>query len=310
MVRKSYVSARKLLNFHFFISESDISPEVRDLWLIPDSESDNQSTTLPFVTVELISDPIAAAINIHCPSEIVNRKHANSENLTIDDNGIRSLINDKCYRSAIALTSRLLANYGQGTNQKGQGGVKHTIHSLQLWSTRLLLLIKIGELEIARKESIPFRQLNNPDMFYEFTDEQIFKSKKGSMASFSFRLLLAYELPLKLNRPKEGLQNLTQMLSVTRKICKFFRFNDNEKEKEYEFWREREIKVLCSMINCATQLKNFDLAHQIFEDLLVIPSVKDDLKFEIYSAWGRGEYSIKQLLIRKIFNYFLFYSKN
>lgn len=260
----------------------EISAEVRDLWIIPENI---HPTTIPSVSVELLSDPIAQTINTHCPSEISNRKkHENSENLTIDDNGIRELIKDKCYRSAISLTSRLLSNYGQGLNQKGQE-IKHSKHSLQLWYTRLYLLIKINELEIARKESEPFGQLNNSDMFYEFPEDQAFKSKKGSLANFAFRMLLAYELPYKLNRPKEALSNLVIILANTRKIHKFFR--DLGKKAESEFWKEREIRVLCSIINCATHLKNFDLTNQIFENLLRLPDLKDDFKFEIYSAWGR-----------------------
>lgn len=244
-----------------------------------------KTSTIPAVTIELLPDPIAAAINTHCPQEIGNRrKHANSENLTIDDNGIRSLIKDNCFRSAIALTSRLLSNYGQGINQKGQG-VKNTMHSLSLWQTRISLLIKINELEIARTEAEPFGQLSNHDMFYEYTDDQPFKSKKGSLASFSFRLLLAYELPIKLGRAREALQNLKSIITITRRIHTFF--SDLQAKSEAAFWKDREIRVLLMMISCSSQLKNFDLAYQTFEHLLKFSDLKDDLKSEAYSYWGR-----------------------
>ncbi|KAL7041590.1 hypothetical protein ACKWTF_000831 [Chironomus riparius] len=258
-----------------------ITPEVRDMWVLPEN---NQKTTTPAVSIELFSDPIASAIQTNCPAEIEKRKkHENSENLTIDDNGIRALIKDNCYRSALSLTSRLLSNYGQGL-KSGQE-IKHSKHSLQLWYTRIYLLIKINELEIARKESEAFGQLNNADMFYEFTEEQAYKSKKGSLPNFAFRLLLSYELPFKLNRSREALQNLVTILANTRKIHKFFR--DLNKLTEAEFWKEREIRVLCSIINCATHLKNFDLINQIFDNLLLLPDLKEDFKFELYSAWGR-----------------------
>lgn len=260
-----------------------IHPEVRDMWKLPDKDTSTQITA-PSVSIELINDPIAAAINIHCPSEIANRKkHTNSENLTIDDNGIRNLISDKCYRSAIGLTSRLLANYGQGSNQKGQG-VKHSIHSLQLWYTRISLLIKIGEYETARKEAEPFGQLNS-DMFYDFNEPQPYKSKKGSLASFSFRLLLACDLPIKIGKHKEALNNLTAMLAVTRKIRNFF--ENLKKTEEAEFWKERELKVLCCIITCALHLKNYDLVHQTFSSLLKLPNLKNEFIFEIHSAWGK-----------------------
>lgn len=253
------------------------------MWQLP--EKDSNQTTTPSVSVELINDPIAALINTHCPSEIIHRKkYENSDSLTIDDNGIRNLISEKCYRSAIGLTSRLLANYHQGSNQKGQNA-KHSIHSLQLWYTRISLLIKIGEYETARKEAEPFGQLNNLDMFYDFPKPQPFKSKRGSMPSFSFRLLLACDLPIKIGKHKEALINLTSMLAVTRKIRNFF--INLEKSEEAEFWKERELKVLCCITTCALHLKNYDLVHQTFNSLLKLPNLTNEFIFEIHSAWGK-----------------------
>lgn len=105
------------------------------------------------------------------------------------------------------------------------------------------------------------------------------------MASFSFRLLLAAELPLKLNRPVDALNNLLNILEQTQKICKFF--SDLGKTNETEFWQSRQLRVLSLMINCAMQVKNFDLVHQLFKDILELPKLCEDLKFEFSSAWGR-----------------------
>lgn len=219
----------------------------------------------------------------HIPSEISKRKQANMDSLTVDDRGIKTLIDEKCYRSAIALTSRLLVNYGQGF--QGNTSLKHSSHSLQLWHTRIALLIKINELELAKNEAEVFGQLQNPDLFYEHQQPQTFKSKYGSMASFSFRLLLAAELPLRLNRPQEAMNNLLTLLEATKKIYKFF--VDLGKQNEAEFWKERRIRVFCSMIICAMQLKNFDLAHQLFQEIFLLPNLSDDIKFGLTSAWGR-----------------------
>lgn len=196
------------------------------------------------------------------------------------------LIEDKCYRGAISLTSRLLTNYGQGFDQKGNSSLKHSVHSLELWHTRLALLIKINELEIARKEAEPFGRLHSPDIFYEHQQPQAFKSKHGCFASFSFRLLLLAELPLKLNRPSEALNNLVSILETTEKICEFF--GGLGKLNEAEFWKDRKIRVLTLMITCAMQQKNFDLAHQLFESISALPNVRDDLKFSLGSSWGRA----------------------
>lgn len=207
------------------------------------------------------------------------------ESITADDRGVKKLIEDKCYRGAISLTGRLLTNYGQGFEQKGNTSLKHSAHSLQLWQTRLTLLIKINELEIAKQEAEAFGQLNNPDLFYEHKQPQAFKSKHGSLASFSFRLLLASELPLKLNKPSEALNNLLKMLEITDKIHRFF--SDLEKFNEAEFWKERKLRVLSSMINCAMQLKNFDLAHQLYHEIKNLPNLSHETQFELISAWGR-----------------------
>lgn len=221
----------------------------------------------------------------HFPTELSKRKQAQQESLTLDDRGVKTLIDEKCYRGAIALTSRLLTNYGQGFEQKGNTPVKHSAHSLQLWHTRLALLIKINELEIARHEAEVFGQLSNADLFYEHQQPQVFRSRHGSMASFSFRLLLAAELPLKLNKPQEALNNLLDMLEITRKIHKFF--SDLGKKPEADFWKERKARVMCSMINCAMHLKNFDLAHQLFEEVTSLPGISESMKFALTSAWGR-----------------------
>jgi trafficking protein particle complex subunit 12 len=140
--------------------------------------------------------------------------------------------------------------------------------------------------ETARHEAEVFGQVSNPDLFYEHQQPQTFKSKHGSMASFSFRLLLAADLPLKLNKPREALNNLLNMLEVTRKIQKFF--TDLGKKAEADFWSERKVRVMCAMINCGMQLKNFDLVHQLFAEILAIGSLSDNIKFSVTSAWGRA----------------------
>lgn len=207
------------------------------------------------------------------------------ESLTVDDRGIKTLIDEKCYRGAIALTSRLLNNYGQGFEQKGNNSFKHSIHSLQLWHTRIALLIKINELDTAKHEAEAFSQLNNPDLFYEHRQPQTFSSKHGSMASFSFRLLLAGELPMKLNKPHEALNNLLKMLEITRKIYQFFL--NLGKKNEAEFWKDRKVRVLSSMITCAMHLRNYDLAHQLFAEVQMLPNLTDETRFALTSAWGR-----------------------
>lgn len=70
------------------------------------------------------------------------------------------------YRAAINLTARLLTIYGQGRGRLGHPS-KHSPHSLQLWFTRIALLIKTKAYSIACAEAEPFGHLDKPDIFYQ-----------------------------------------------------------------------------------------------------------------------------------------------
>lgn len=134
----------------------------------------------------------------------------------------------------------------------GKNISKHTPHSLQLWFTRLCLLLKIGEYEACCIEAEPFEKLDKPDIFFEYKDPQLYKSKKGSMACFSFRLLLGI-LPMYSNKTKQAINNLINMLEITKKIRIFFEKQD--KKTECEFWKQREILLLQHLINCSLMVR-------------------------------------------------------
>lgn len=70
------------------------------------------------------------------------------------------------YKAGINLTARLLTIYGQGRGRTGHP-TKHSPHSLQLWFTRIALLIKIKNFQLAQAEAEPFGQLDKPDVFYQ-----------------------------------------------------------------------------------------------------------------------------------------------
>lgn len=264
--------------------EENISNEVRDLWPFP-KHPEMYPPTVPCVSVETLEDPLTLAITQHFPSEISKRRQAQMESITTDDRGMKTLITEKCYRGAISLSSRLLTNYGQGYEQRGKTSVKHSSHSLQLWHTRIAILLKLNLLETAKNEADTFGDLSSPDLFYEHSQPQQFKSKHGSMASFSFRLLLAADLPLRLGKVNEAMGNLMKMLEITTKIQNFFA--DLKKTVEANFWMERKVRVMCAMINCSMHLKNHDLAHQLFENIMKIEKLKSHVKFQVSSAWGR-----------------------
>lgn len=177
-------------------------------------------------------------------SELPHRKILGVENVTQDERGIRTLINAGCFRAAVNLTGRLLTIYGYG--RAGQPA-KHSPHSLQLWFTRLALLAKLDEYDLLQAEAEPFGQLNGPDVFYEFYPE-MYPGKHGSIACFSFRLLLA-ELPIYLGKPHLALDQLSELHVTSNDIKEHFQRLKNDSAAE--FWQRRAERVLQSIINCA-----------------------------------------------------------
>uniref|UniRef100_A0A336LPB4 CSON015584 protein n=1 Tax=Culicoides sonorensis TaxID=179676 RepID=A0A336LPB4_CULSO len=186
-----------------------------------------------------------------------------SENdVTQDDRGLRQLILSGCFSAALNLTSRLLSVYGQGYNKVGQTS-KSTPHSLGLWFTRLALLLRLGQYEICIREAEAFGNLNFPDMYYEYYPE-LYAGRKGSMVSFSFRLLIA-ELPIYKGRLHEAMNNLTELLETCKKIQRYFMKSHPDGAK---FWNTRVQRVTHSIINCAILKKDFYLASELLQKLI------------------------------------------
>lgn len=78
------------------------------------------------------SDPIYdSALTFLGDSEAKQRHFLTAADVTQDERGLRKLISEGCYRSAVNLSSRLLTMYGQGYGRSGQPA-KHTPHSLQV----------------------------------------------------------------------------------------------------------------------------------------------------------------------------------
>ncbi|XP_055595823.1 trafficking protein particle complex subunit 12 [Uranotaenia lowii] len=263
---------------------------VRDLWELPVSEPGMQpALTMPGVSVATdLNDPVQEAVSFLVdPVEAQHRKILSPDDVTQDERGLRELIEHGCFRSAVNLTARLLTIKQQGFGRAGYT-VKHTPNSLQLWFTRLALLVKLGQFDIARVEAEPFGALNKPDVFYEFYHPDMHADKKGSMASFSFRLLLA-ELPIYLGIPRVALDRLTDLMAITSQIKDYFdRLSENSNNRNaYDFWHLREKRILHSIVNCALLIKDFSLADQLIQKLVTNPKACDDEKRFLLSAWGR-----------------------
>lgn len=79
----------------------------------------------------------------------------------------------------------------------------------------------------------------------------MYDKRKGSMAPFSFRLLLA-DLPAHLGLPKLALDRLTHLATVCAGIKKYYAPQNKE---AFDFWQTRENLVLQYIINCSILVK-------------------------------------------------------
>uniref|UniRef100_A0A182SH04 Uncharacterized protein n=1 Tax=Anopheles maculatus TaxID=74869 RepID=A0A182SH04_9DIPT len=271
-------------------THTNIPDSVRDLWEPPKTVPGipPSNLTMPGVSVATdLTDPVQDAVGLLVDAnEAQQRKLLLPDNVTQDERGLRELIENGCFRSAVNLTARLLTIKQQGFGHAGHP-VKHSPNSLQLWFTRLALLVKLGQYEIARVEAEPFGALCNPDVFYEFYHPDMHADRKGSMAPFSFRLLLA-ELPVYLGTPRVALNRLTDLLAVVNQIRSYFERAAGtapHAKEAHEFWTTRETRILHSIVNCALAVKDFGLVEQLMDRLVGAATIPQ--KRILLSAWGR-----------------------
>ena len=193
------------------------------------------------------------------------------------------------------LSGRLLAVYGQGYGKINHPS-KHTPHSLQLWFTRLALLTKLRQIEVLETESMPFHNLDKPDMYFIFYPE-LYGTRPGSMASFSFRLLLA-EIPMYCGKGKRAIDNLYAILATIKKIIKnlenglseeggIAKFSSEERDDSIQLWKARRSRTLVSVVNCAFSTKNYILATEVLEQLFNSNEWKKGQSEILNSAIGR-----------------------
>ncbi|EDW79078.1 uncharacterized protein Dwil_GK12366 [Drosophila willistoni] len=270
------------------ITETDdggikVSEDVRNFWELP---SEQNKLIMPGIHIQGdLPDPIAIAVSQHLDeAELQHRKILCVDDVTQDERGLKMLIHASCFRSAVNLSGRLLTIYGQGYGRSGQPA-KHSPHSLQLWFTRLALLAKLGEYELLQAEAEPFgSHLNGPDVFFEHYPE-MYNGKTGSIACFSFRLLIA-ELPTYLGKPHLALDRLSELYVTCKEIREhFIALNDSPAG---EFWLIRGEMVLHSIVNCALMMKKFSMIDDIISGILLTrSSLTKDEQRSLYSAWGR-----------------------
>ncbi|XP_060515744.1 trafficking protein particle complex subunit 12 isoform X2 [Cylas formicarius] len=255
---------------------------------------DLNTLTLPGILLEEeLGDAIGEAVSLCLgEAEAAQRRTLGANDVTQDEAGLRELVQMGAYRAAINLTGKLLSIYGQGRGRAGHP-TKHSPHSLQLWFTRIALLVKSKAFNIAQAEAEPFGQLDKPDVFYQFYPD-MYSGRSGSIASFSFRLLLA-ELPLHCGKPKESLTKLFSLLATIQKMLSNLRkkfcedgnpmeISEEDQMDSIRLWSGRETRVIHSVINCAIAIKDYELAMELLGQLCQREGAP---KHTLLSALGR-----------------------
>nr|XP_018900118.1 PREDICTED: trafficking protein particle complex subunit 12 [Bemisia tabaci] len=262
--------------------------------------SDRDLLTMPGVVLEEdLVDNVGHVVNLCLgENEAMQRKVLTVNDVTQDERGLRELIQAECYKAAINLTGRLLTIYGQGIRGSSHPSKLHTVHSTQLWFTRFTLLVKLQQFSLAWDEAEPWRDLDQPDLYFQFYPE-LYGGRIGSMVPFSMRLLLA-ELPQYVKKPEIAMERLHSILAIVRQMLSNLSSNrsedgsqlelsQNDRMESKKFWAARETRILHSITNCALYQREYSLAIQIVEQLLLKPRFEPSLlvKRSLYSALGR-----------------------
>jgi len=227
-------------------------------------------------------------------NEACKRHTLAADGVTTDTRGLQQLIAAGNYRAAVNLTAQLLEMYGQGKGKAGQLS-KHSATSLQIWFTRLGLLVKLKLFNIAETEAEHFGELDKPDLFYQYYPE-LYQGRRGSLASWSMRLLLA-QIPAlcgkhihSLNRlfgllfkVRDMLSNLSNGLSAEGDV--WLEGGQEERSEATLCWQERERQVLYSLINASISGNDFESAIKCLD--MLVPVERADRQSAVYAAYGR-----------------------
>ncbi|CAH8588093.1 unnamed protein product [Heterobilharzia americana] len=187
--------------------------------------------------------------------------------------GLKELIANGWYTCALNLTYRILSNLGF---QEGKSGSVLTPYTAQIWLTRLALLVRTRNYELAERELTTFQNMDAPNVYFEYAPE-LYPGRTGSIIPFSLRLLHA-ELPFHLNRSTEALDRLYYLLAIIGRIRsnleKGFKEDGltNESDPAYRqtslnLWKSREIRVLSSCLSIFLQKFDYQSAIQIVHQI-------------------------------------------
>ncbi|XP_053565703.1 trafficking protein particle complex subunit 12 [Bombina bombina] len=239
---------------------------------------DKEKLTMPGLKFDNIQGDAVRDLMIRFLGEQAAMKRqvltASSVEQTFD--GLKQLINSKNWRAAVDLSGRLLTAHGQGYGKSGQP-TNHTTDSLQLWFVRLSLLVKLGLFQNAEMEFEPFKNLDQPDLYYEYYPH-VYPGRRGSMVPFSMRILHA-ELRQYLGNPQESLDRMHKMKIVCLQILdnlekglaedgSMITMTQSNKQASVQLWKSRLGRVMYSMANCLLMMKDYVLAVDTYHTVI------------------------------------------
>lgn len=257
---------------------------------------DKDTLTMPGVLLdEDLVDPVGHLLKqLYGDSEAATRKVLTMSDVSEDEMGLRELIQCECYRAAINLTGKLLVIFGQGLKKQGQPS-KHSVQSVQIWFTRLSLLVKIQKFQTAESESSVWWDLDKPDLYYQFYRER-YGGKLGTLIPFQMRILVAC-IPAYLQKYSESLSRLYSVLGIVRQIIQnldngkvedgsLIELSVKERNLAKQLWAAREARVMHSIVNVALMSKNYVLAIEVLQNLIK-KNYSVNQKRALHSALGR-----------------------
>ena len=201
--------------------------------------------------------------------ESPSRTVLTDEMVAADTAGLKQLLREECWRSALNLTTKLL---GSNNAPQTASQLVHSPASLEIWFCRIALFYQLNMYSAADVELEAFGNLDAAVLYYDFHPE-LHPGKEGSMVPFCFRILAAM-LPQNVDRPTEALDKLFYVhsvcLQVLRNLCgKLAGGVDNEEalRKGIELWEKRLLKVLYCIGNTFLSLKEYSLAISVFKEI-------------------------------------------
>eukprot|EP00794_Sanderia_malayensis_P004779 gene4779-5406_t len=275
---------------------------------------DKTRLTYPSVLLETsMGDPVKDLVaKFLGQQEAEKRPVPTADRVTMNDAGLRELLEAECWRGSVDWTAKYLTAHGQGLSSGSPTGpFNHTPKLLQIWFVRIALLFKLKSLSSAEAELNAFGDFDNPDLYYEYYPD-LYPEMKGCLVPFSLRIIHA-ELPQHNGRPQESLDRLYRLLDVVKTVASNLEnglsehgeensISETERTGAMQLWNSRHTRILYSIGNCLLGSKEYTLALKIFNEIM---KKNPETKSSIVSGVGRlhlqlGDINLAKKYFKKV----------